>query len=82
MLENDTKHEHNEMMRDKMRKISMCGDQDRIMNSNLIDKMATIAGQIALVARMGDENSDTMNDMTDDLDDRYDVGLMVHYFIL
>lgn len=62
----EIKSEQNEIIMDKIRKLSMCGDQDRIMNSNLLDKMATIAGQIALVARMGDEGADA-----DDIDDRY-----------
>lgn len=64
----------NEIILDKIRKLSMCGDQDRITNSNLLDAMATIAEQIALVARMGDEDevraaaSDTDDD--DMIDDR------------
>jgi hypothetical protein len=64
--------------KDKVRKVAMCGDQNRIQNSNLLDK---IAGQIAIVARMGDEDEDNEGDSdsdgdddatsdTDDIDDR------------
>jgi hypothetical protein len=60
--------EQHEIIKDKVRKVAMCGDQNRIQNSNLLDKMATIAGQIAVVARMGD---DATSD-TDDIDDRYE----------
>jgi hypothetical protein len=39
--------------KDKVRKVAMCGDQNRIQNSNLLGKIAA-----AIVARMGDEDED------------------------
>jgi hypothetical protein len=70
----------NEIILDKIRKLSMCGDQDRISNSNLLDAMATIAEQIALVARMGDEDENaTTGDLDNDMiDDRSGLSFLLH----
>jgi hypothetical protein len=70
----------NEIILDKIRKLSMCGDQDRITNSNLLDAMATIAEQIALVARMGDEDEVAATSDPDDemIDDRSYLHLFFH----
>ncbi len=52
-----------EIIVDKVRRASMCGDQDRKMFSNLIDQMAILAGQVATVARMTDENDENEENM-------------------
>jgi hypothetical protein len=79
--QSEQQQQQQEIIKDKVRKVAMCGDQNRIQNSNLLDKMASIAGQIAIVARMGDEDEDNEGDSdsdgdddatsdTDDIDDR------------